>query len=224
MGPGGAAIREEYASEVLDRARATLGLWDFIQWTEADSIEYIVPVSYEVSRISGSRWGGLTSRWGTGEATVPNSTDGKVGAITMRNRRLMVRTTISRDLFSDATMLPKYLAYACISEFRASIEQAVLTGAVDASGGSAGPVGITQSASTVTVSTASTSGSISALDANNLWKSLYPGARERAVLDRQPILPGRVKISSRSRRAERHIHWLNTIVPENRRPSRVGRC
>ena len=71
MGPGGAAIREEYASEVLDRARATLGLWDFIQWTEADSIEYIVPVSYEVSRISGSRWGGLTSRWGTGEATVP---------------------------------------------------------------------------------------------------------------------------------------------------------
>ena len=46
MGPGGAAIREEYASEVLriEDARMTLGLWDFIQWTGADSIEYIVPV------------------------------------------------------------------------------------------------------------------------------------------------------------------------------------
>ena len=91
------------------------------------------------------------------KATVPNSTDGKVGAI--HDAESEIDGQDDDDSAETCSRTPrccrKYLAYACISEeFRASIEQAVLTGAVDASGGSAGPVGITQSASTVTVSTA----------------------------------------------------------------------
>ena len=209
---GGFAVKPQWSTHVADRARQSITLLDFLRWKEVDSLEYYQPAAYETSRVSGKRYGGVTSQWGVGEAVTPAPSDGKLSLITFRQNRLMTYTQASRDLFSDAEMIPSWLYYQSLAELRASTEQAVISGPQDVSGGSLGPQGITQSACCVTVSKGSTSSGL--ISAQKHPRSLA------SRLSRQPAecdLAGQPECNRRPGRIDDHDR--GHAVPDHQGPS-----
>jgi HK97 family phage major capsid protein len=178
---GGFNLQVGWAQDVVDRARTTVGVWDFLEFLRVNTREYVLPACMETSRASASRYGGISSRWGLSEITLPPASDAPVSATVFRQNRLLIYTQISNDLFTDSAMVGRWLKYVAIAEFRNAIEYAVIQGPTDVGGG-IGPQGIVLAPCTVTVSKGGTaSSSISTQNVNDLWRALYSGCRERAV-------------------------------------------
>ena len=47
---GGFNLKVDWAQDVVDRARTTIGVWDFLEWQEATTLEYRRPACLESSR------------------------------------------------------------------------------------------------------------------------------------------------------------------------------
>jgi len=172
----GATLKMDMAPDVFDRQRTTLGPVDLINWWPVETREYLFPAVQETSRATGSRWGGIQATWGLGETVLPTSTDGKVSQANFVNSRLLIYTTVSRDVWSDARKLERWLSYIALSEIRFSIELAIVQGVLG------GPGGIINSAGTVTVAKGSTgSSSIGSANVDAMWSALSPGSKRNAV-------------------------------------------
>ena len=135
---------------VADRARTTFGVCDLLNWWPVKTREYKFPAVQESSRATGSRWGGIQATWGLNETTLPAATDGKVSQATFDNTRLLIYSTVSRDVWEDSESLERWLSYIAMSEIRFSIELAVVQGVLN------GPTGIIGEPCTVTVPKGST--------------------------------------------------------------------
>ena len=95
----GDTLKVDYAPFVADRARTTYGPCDLMNWWPVKTREYKFPAVQETSRATGSRWGGIQATWGLTETTLPAATDGQVSLATFDNTRLLIYTTVSRDVW-----------------------------------------------------------------------------------------------------------------------------
>jgi hypothetical protein len=178
-GPGGYGdtLAVGYSPFVADRQRHTFGPLDMINWWPVKTREYKFPVVAETSLANGSRYSGFNASWeGTAETTVPAAVDSAVGQMTFVQNRLLIQTTVSRDVFEDSESLERWLSTIAFSEIRNKLEQALLFGVTN------GFLGILNEPSTVTVSKGSaTSGQILAANLQSMWSALSEGDSETAV-------------------------------------------
>jgi HK97 family phage major capsid protein len=177
-GPGGLGftVKPDFAPEVVDKKRTTFGPVDQIDWWEVPTREYLFPAVNETSRATGSRWGGFQATWGLGETNLPAATDGKVANIRFIQNRLLIYTTVSRDIWEDSTKLERWLNYIALSEVRFSIELAIVNGTLD------GPQSIITSPATVVVAKESgqSSGTIVSKNIDKLWSAMSAGSKRNA--------------------------------------------
>lgn len=177
-GPGGYGdtLKVGMAEDVLDRRRPKVTPCGLVDWWDVPTRQYVFPVVAETSRVAGQRWGGMTSTWGLGETALPAAVDAKVAQITFSQARLLIYTTVSRDVWEDAAKLERWLNVVALSEVRFNIDQAIMSGVVG------GPQGVINGPATVTVPKGSTGpGAITSANIDAMWSSLYAGGRENCV-------------------------------------------
>jgi HK97 family phage major capsid protein len=174
----GFTVKPGYADEVYDRTRTTFGPSNLVQWWEVETRQYEFPTVQETSRVSGQRWGGITSTWGLGETVLPAQVDGKVSMADFVNERLLILTTLSRDIWSDAKKLERWLNYVALAEVRFNIELAILMGIT----GCARPMSVVNSPCTVTIAKQSGqgSGTIEAINIDQMWSAIAAGNKRNA--------------------------------------------
>jgi HK97 family phage major capsid protein len=180
-GAGGFTIGFDQSDVVIDRARTTQGPWSRCNIWRVPTREYLCPVVNETSQAPGSRWGGFTSVWGRPETVMPPPSDGAVASVRFIQERLLMYSTVSRDLWEDSASIARWLHYCGLAEFRASIEAAMINGVAvaDEVPGSCGPRGVLNSPCTVTVSAGSTgAGAISAANIDSCFAAIADGNTE----------------------------------------------
>jgi HK97 family phage major capsid protein len=186
---GGAAVKWDLRDSVLDRARVTTGLWNLVNVWEVPTYEYFSPVVFETSQAnptasggtySGTRYGGITSVWGQPPGRMPAPSDGQVSRARFKQDRLLVLSTITRDLAADSASVARWLQYAVLSEMRNAFENAIINGVAASQGSAIGPRAVIGGSSTVSV-TRTTTGQIAAADVESLWGSIADGNAENAV-------------------------------------------
>jgi HK97 family phage major capsid protein len=174
----GFTVKPGFADDVADRQRTTFGPSNLVQWWDVDTRMYSFPTVQETSRITGQRWGGMTSTWGLGELNLPPQVDGKVAMCDFVNQRLLILTTLSRDLWEDAKKLERWLNYVALAEIRFNIEAAILMGIT----GCNRPMSVVNSPCTVTITPESgqTAGTIEAVNLDKMWGAIAPGSKRNA--------------------------------------------
>jgi HK97 family phage major capsid protein len=186
-GPGGFAIHEQYATSVWDKCRSVDGPLARCKLVSAQAREFSLPIFAESSRSNGSRWGGVQATWqGTTEtaelSTIANQpSQPSLNRVNFIMNRLMIFTEpISRDLLQDSELMPTILEYAALSELRWGLETAILFGT-----GQGMPTGVANSNSQATITvpkdSGQSTGTITNLNIDNCWKSLYGPCKRNAV-------------------------------------------
>jgi HK97 family phage major capsid protein len=172
----GFTLPVEMTPEVGDRARSTVGPYSLCNWWAVPTREYLFPVVNEVSQVGGQRYGGLNSVWGLNEITLPAEGDGKVAQIRFVAQRLLMYTSITRDIAEDSQKLNRWLYYTAAAEIRNMLEFAMLQGVVS------GPTGAIVAPSTVTVSKGTTaSNAISVANVESMWEAIGEDNSDRCV-------------------------------------------
>ena len=130
----------------------------------------------ESSRVQGSRYGGFSAQWGLSETTLPAASDGKISQVNLVQNRLLLQTIVSRDIWTDARKIQRWLSYIGHAMFRDSIEQAMVSGALN------GPTGAIASAATVVVPAqgGQSAGTIVYQNIDAAWSAMYSGCKENA--------------------------------------------
>jgi len=173
---GGFALPLDMSPDIADRARATRGPWSMCSWWPVETREYLFPAVNEPTRLKGSRYGGFNAQWGLSETTLPAESDGSLAQVQLTQNRLLMFTTISRDVWSDARKIQRWLSYIGMANLRDLIEESMIAGALN------GPMGAINSPATVVVNKAGTAaGSISATNIDMMWASMYRGCKDNAV-------------------------------------------
>jgi Phage capsid family len=169
-------LKTDLAPDVLDRRRPTVTPAGLVEWWDVPTREYTFATVQETSRANGQRYGGMTSTWGLSEVTLPPEVDGKTSLITFVQSRLLIFTTVSRDIWEDAQKLERWLNVVALSEVRFNIDFAIVNGVLG------GPTGIINSPCTVTAPKGSTGpSSISSANIDDVWSAMYAGSRENCV-------------------------------------------
>ena len=176
--PGGlgSTIFPGFTPEVYDRRRPRVSPAGLVDWWPVKNREFNFPTVQETSRVTGSRWGGITSKWGLGETVLPAAADASVANIAFVQNRLLIYTTVTRDIWEDSDRLERWLNVIALGEIRFAIDSAIVNGILG------GPIGIITSPCTVTVSKGATgSSSISSINIDAMWSAMYAGSRENCV-------------------------------------------
>ena len=174
-GLGGFALPLDVSNRVIDHARALSAVWGLCRWIPVKTREWLCPINAELSRATGSRFGGFQATWGLSETTMPAPTDGKIGRVTFVQNRCLLFTQVSRDVFDDAEAVSFWVQEAAYKEISATIENTVINGAMGTVGGGgvAGPAGLIGGPATVAVPKGSTgSGAIGAPNIDSMWEAL----------------------------------------------------
>jgi HK97 family phage major capsid protein len=179
---GGFLIPVGMAEDVFDRARQTDGPWRRCRWWPVRTREWFWPVATEQSRAQDQRYGGVASQWGMGEITPVPVADAKLDCVKFVANRLIVRTLVSRDIWSDAESLHRWLAYVAVAEFRNAIEEAMILGPGTAMNTIVCPQGVINAPSTVAVAKDSgqTAGTVSVGNLMAQWAAIAPGNKQTA--------------------------------------------
>jgi HK97 family phage major capsid protein len=186
-GPGGFAIKEEYATSVWDKVRSIDGPLKRCKLATCQAREFALPIFAETSRADKFRWGGVVSTWQGATETADLTTIANQPSQPALNRlnfvmnRLMIFTgPISRDLLQDSALMPDILEYAALSELRWGLETAILFGT-----GQGQPTGVAsvESGATITIAKDSgqATGTITNTNLDNMWKSLYGPCKRNAI-------------------------------------------
>jgi HK97 family phage major capsid protein len=176
---GGFTVAFGVHDQVIDKARTTQGPWSRCQIWEVLEHEYLCPVVYEASEANGSRFGGFNSTVGMGEITMPAASDGKVAQVRMVQDRILLYTTLSRDIWADSQSIARWMRYCGLAEFRAQLENIMINGSGPLG---LGPRGVITSPSTVVVSKGATAAnSISAINIDALYGAIADGNTEQMV-------------------------------------------
>lgn len=177
----GFTLPTSIATSIVDKARQTDGPWKRCQWWRSTTREKNVPAVNEISRQTGSRWGGLEATWGLSETLMPGSSQSALGLVNFYMKRLLIFTgPLSRDLWADTELMGPWLEYTAISEMRASIELAMILGASGA--GPSAPEGVIESPATAVIAKdgGQSSGTISATNITGMWGALGSAGEQSA--------------------------------------------
>jgi HK97 family phage major capsid protein len=177
---GGFTVAYSVRDQVVDKARTTQGPWSRCNIWEVETHEYLCPVVYETSQANGSRFGGFNSTVGMGEIVMPAASDGKLAQIRMVQDRILLYTTVSRDIWADSGSIARWLHYCGLAEFRAQLENIMINGSGPLG---LGPRGVITSPSTVVVAKQSGQAALSIVAANidALYGAIADGNTEQMV-------------------------------------------
>ena len=183
---GGFTLKTEWAKEVFDKARTVDGPLARCRVFPVAQRSFNLPVYNEASRAFGHRWGGAQGYWGTSEISDLSliETQPAAALINFDLKRLIVSLQpMSRDLLQDTDLIMPLLDYACASELRFQIEQAMVQGAlggpsgVVAQGGGGPATGVVQ----IAKDGGQSAGTISETNITNLSKALYGPCKRNAI-------------------------------------------
>ncbi len=173
----GASLATGYSPFIADRQRTRFGPCDMFNWWPVKTREYKFNATTETSLADGSRYSGFNATWeGTAETTVPSAVDSKISQAVFVQNRLLIQTTVSRDIWQDSESLERWLSTIALSEIRNKLEQAVLFG-VDY-----GITGAMNENCAVQIAKGATSGgAITSINIDDMWGGLAEGSSDTAV-------------------------------------------
>jgi HK97 family phage major capsid protein len=147
--------------------------------------ELHVPAVIETSRVTGSRWGGVTGYW---KAEADQVTASKVayGEIRLDKKKLFVLAYTSHEMLDDIPALSAWLQRVAVSEFAFLLDRSILGGSLAGtpSGTGAGlPLSVLASPGTITVAkdTGQAAATVSLNNVNSMWQRLAGPSRSSAV-------------------------------------------
>jgi HK97 family phage major capsid protein len=175
----GMSIKPGFADEITDRARPITVPSGLVEWVPTQSLEWIMPTVSETNSDTG-RYGGFTPFYGGEENSLGNLQDSKLSQVTWTNTRLIIYTTLSRDLWEDAPRLRVWFDKIASGAIQYYLNKAIVLGIT---GCPTGPQGIPNAPGTVTVAKQSgqSSGTIVSLNIDGMWSALYAGSKQAAV-------------------------------------------
>jgi HK97 family phage major capsid protein len=137
-----------------------------------------VPVTTTTPPLTG-RYGGFTPLYGNNETTIGPDQASKISQVTWTCKRMVVFTTLSRDIWSDSSRLRVWMDRMASGAIQYYLNNAIVMGM----GVATGPQGIPNAPGTVTVPKTSgqASGTISTANIDAMWAGQYAGSRRNAV-------------------------------------------
>jgi HK97 family phage major capsid protein len=166
---GGFTIRPGFADRVFDRNRPRVSPMGLVNHWPVDTYEYLFPAVSETS------WPGtFSATWGTEETALPAQSDDKVSQIRFVQNRLIIYTSVSRDVWTDSTKLERWLNVRGLTRVREMFDYALIQGV------NGGPQGIIGAPGTVVVNRTTTN-TIKAADIDLMWSSMYAGSKYNAL-------------------------------------------
>jgi len=192
---GGFLVQPEFATELVTKVYnqgAFLSRATHFPVTAANGIGVKIPGFDEQSRVDGSRWGGVKSYW-SNEADTVTASKPRYRMLEIALKRLYALSYATDELISDTALLGAALETAFVNEFKFKAEYGAFFGS-----GSGQMLGMLNSGNnaliTVAKQTGQQSGSIVALNIQNMYASMWPPSRSRACWfvhgDVEQLLPG----------------------------------
>lgn len=136
-----------------------------------------IPAVDETSRVTGSRWGGVSSYW-VDEGSTVNPTKPKFRVIELNLKKLMSTMYITDELLQDTTALTTIAGLAFAEEIAFMTEDAVWEG-----NGAGVPLGVMNSPALVTVAKEASqpAGTIVFENILNMWSRVWARSRQNAI-------------------------------------------
>jgi HK97 family phage major capsid protein len=173
----GFSIKPGYGDQIADRQRPKVVPSGLIEWIPILSNEWTMPTVTEFNTDTG-RYSGFVPTMGVSEETLPPALDSKISQVTWNNTRLIIFTTLSRDVWEDAPRLRVWMDRMASGAIQYFLNKAIITGV----GCLTGPQGIALDRGCVTVPKGSTpTGTITSALIDAMWSSLYAGSKQNAV-------------------------------------------
>ena len=161
--------------DVIDKVRVLDGPSSRCRWGKTTTEECFVPGFNESKRSDGNRWGGIWGQWKSETTDLSTiATQGSLASINFKMNRLVLYIPISNDLLKDAMLFDTMANVMIYGEIKYQLDYALLLG-----NGVGMPMGVVNDQATIQVSNGS--GSVAAVDLDNMWKHLYAPAKKNSV-------------------------------------------
>lgn len=172
---GGAIIPSHFVMEVWDKARAGASPFSMAKIVVVPTVSGVLPGIFETSRVTGSRWGGLTANWLEEGSQLPTSTV-KLAVSNYRLKKLAILIPTTDELWDDAGMLDAFLTETCSKELEWQATAAMMTGTAGM------PNGMVNGPGTITIAkdTGQAAGTISASNVSGMWSRMHGPSRARS--------------------------------------------
>jgi HK97 family phage major capsid protein len=173
----GATIKPEFSDIVADRQRPITVPSGLVEWVPTTTLEWTMPTVSENNTDAGRYGNFIPNPMLVDEITLPPATDSKVGLVKWVNKRFIIFTTLSRDVWEDATRLRVWMDKMALGAIQYYINKAIVMGITG------GPQGVANAPGTVTIAKQSgqASGTIVSANIDQMWSALYAGSKQRAV-------------------------------------------
>jgi HK97 family phage major capsid protein len=170
---GGAVIPPQFVREVWDKARFRDTPLARCRAITVTSNVGNFPGIAEISRVDGSRWGGMLSYWDA-EAQQLTATHPKLADTQFRLKKLTGLIPVTDEVFEDADLLDPFLSETVSKEFAFQTNEAMING-----NGTGRPLGVVNSPATITVAkdVGQATKTITASNIQNLWIQLHGPSR-----------------------------------------------
>ncbi|HUW33067.1 MAG TPA: phage major capsid protein, partial [Planctomycetota bacterium] len=172
---GGFLVQKDFSNDLFTKAHDAAIVWNKTRQIPISgrSNGLKIPGIDEVSRIDGSRWGGITTYW-LDEGGTKTSSKPKFMLIELNLHKLIGLCYATDELLEDAGALEAVVRQGFVEEFSFKMDDAVIRGT-----GAGQPLGILPSPSVVNF-TRSSAGTICDTDVMGMWARLWPGSQANA--------------------------------------------
>jgi HK97 family phage major capsid protein len=177
LADGGALVPPQWAHELLMRVYDNDLLARVRMFQQLSSNILRIPAINEVSRVDGSRFGGINSFWRQ-EATSVTATKPSFKTVDLKVESLFVYARATNELLEDMPALETYLGEVVAEEFKFKIGDAIVNG-----DGVGKPQGLMKSGSALQIAKdgGQAANTISVNNLLNMWAQLWIGCKKNAV-------------------------------------------
>lgn len=172
---GGAVVPPHFIMEVWDKARSSPSPFAMAKVVVVPTVAGILPGIQESSRVTGSRWGGLTGYW-LEEGQQITTTIPLLQNSQYRLKKLAVLVPATDEMYEDSALFDSFLTEVCSKELSFQLNQAIFSGTAGT------PNGMVNGPATISIAkdTGQAAATISASNVSNMWQRLHGPSRANA--------------------------------------------
>ena len=179
---GGFLVPEQFADGVYENMHKVGQVLPLVQRDPVTGNNMTINAVDETSRVSGSRFGGLTSYW-LEEAGTITASKPKFRQINLKTKKVAALVYATDEMLEDSNYLGSFMSRAVPEELRFQTEDAIVEG-----DGVGKPLGILSSPALVSVTRTNASTVIYA-DVINMWSRRFTGFSDYVWLVNQDVMP-----------------------------------